>query len=371
MERRRLGKTALELSILGIGGGHALVNIPVGKATELLNHYLDSGGNYVETAAEYGEGESELKIGKVMAHRRDECVLATKCYLRDRAGAAVMMDDSLRRLGVDHVDIMFMHCVATYEELDQIMADDGAIRALEDAQQAGKVRYTGVTLHGQPDVLMAAMKAYPFDVVMSTFNYFDNFNFPTIESELIPLAQSLDIGIVGMKALAGGYLYRSPEQALRYAWSLPITTMTSGMNSREILDMNLQLAETFVPMTEPEREKLYSTAPELGTYVCRQCDKCLPCPEKIDIPGLFRLEGLYDRQMWDGVARDAADYALRLRLRFWYGGEDRARKAYAALPVKAEACIACGDCESRCPYGLRIIDKLRLAQYKLAGGPLF
>ncbi len=120
-----------------------------------------------------------------------------------------------------------------------------------------------------------------------------------------------------------------------------------------------------------EREDLFCNAPELGTYVCRQCGKCLPCPEGIDIPGVFLLEGYYDRQMWDGIARDVGDYALRHRLRFWFGDQDKARAQYAEVRVKAESCTACGDCEPRCPYGLGIIDKLRLAQYKLAGSPLF
>ncbi len=370
MKRRRLGKTGLEVSILGFGGFH-LVEIPEREAIGLLNRYLDRGGNYVETAAEYGAGESELKIGPVMKSRRDECILATKCYLRDRDGAATSMDDSLRRLGVDHVDVMYMHGVGTYEELDKILADNGAIRALEDAQRAGKVRFSGVSMHGQPDVLIAAVKAYPFDVVMTTFNYFDRFNFPATESELLPLAQNMDMGIVGMKALADGYLWRSPGQALRYAWSLPISTMVAGMNTSDMLEMDAHLAEDFVPLTDTEREELYRTAPELGDYVCRQCGECLPCPEGIDIPQLFLLEGYYDRQMWDGVVRDPQDYALRERLRFWYGGQEKARELYASLPVRAPACSSCGECEPRCTYGLKIVEKLRLAHYKLAGGPLF
>jgi predicted aldo/keto reductase-like oxidoreductase len=111
-------------------------------------------------------------------------------------------------------------------------------------------------------------------------------------------------------------------------------------------------------------------APELGTYVCRQCGKCLPCPAGVDIPHLFELEGRYDRQMWDGVVRDPGDYWLRNSLRFWFDNQDRARAAYATLPVQADACTNCGDCEPRCPYHLSIVAKLGHAHYKLTGKEL-
>jgi predicted aldo/keto reductase-like oxidoreductase len=109
---------------------------------------------------------------------------------------------------------------------------------------------------------------------------------------------------------------------------------------------------------------------ELGTYVCRLCDKCLPCPEAIDIPRLFELEGVYDRQMWDAVVRDPGDFALRSRLRFWFENQERARAAYTAVTVKADACTNCGDCEPRCPYRLPIVRKLRHTHYKLTGMPV-
>lgn len=367
MEKRTLGRTGLKVSILGAGGFH-LLEISVDDAHAILNRYLDAGGNYLETAAEYGDGESERKVGPITAERRDECVLATKCHARDKEHAARFIDRSLSNLETNHVDILFMHHIQRQAELDRILAADGAIQAAEAARDAGKVGFIGISNHGHPEVMLEALKRYPFDVIMTGFNYYDRFNFPLIEDELLPLAQEKDAGIVGMKAVGDGFLWRSAEQGFRYAWSLPIHVMAAGMNTLEMLEQDLAYAEAFTPMSEEEMEQWFFDAPELGTYVCRQCDECLACPEDINIPRIFELEGWYDRQMWDGVVRNPADYWLRNSLRFWFQNEERAQAAYAELPVKADACTDCGECEPLCPYDLPIVDKLRHAHHKLTRG---
>jgi predicted aldo/keto reductase-like oxidoreductase len=369
MEYRTLGRTGLRTSILGTGGFHYL-EISSAETEAILNRYLDAGGNYLETAAQYGAGESERKIGPVVARRRDEFVLATKCHPRDRQAAAETIDLSLRQLQTDHVDILLMHHVQSQAELDAILAEDGALRAAEDARAAGKVRFIGMSNHGHPELMMQALERYPLDVIMTGTNYYDRFNFPRLEEKLLPMAVERGVGIVGMKGVGDGYLWRSAEIALRYAWSLPIGTLALGFNTLEMLEQDLARAEAFTPLSDEERERLFFDAPELGNYVCRLCDKCLPCPENIDIPRLFELEGVYDRQMWDGVVRDPADFALRNRLRFWFDNQDRARAAYAQVAVKADACTNCGDCAPRCPYKLPIVSKLRHTHYKLAGAPV-
>lgn len=367
MQRRILGHTGLEVSILGLGGFH-LCEISAAGAQIILNRYLDAGGNYVETAPEYGDGDSECKVGLVMATRRDECVLATKCHLRDRQGAARLFERSLRYLQTDHVDILFMHHVQSLAELDLILESDGAMRAAEAARDSGRARFIGLSNHGHPEVVIEALKRYPFDVVMTNFNYFDRFNFPAIEETLLPLLLEKNIGIVGMKVIGDGFLWRSAAQAFRYAWSLPIHVMVAGMNTLGFLEQDLAWAESFIPMSAAEKEGWFAAAPELGTYVCRQCYKCLPCPSGIDIPRVFGLEGWYDRQMWDGIVRDPGDYWQRFALRFWFQNERRAQAAYAVLPAKASACTDCGQCEPSCPYHVPIVDKLRHAHHKLTGG---
>jgi predicted aldo/keto reductase-like oxidoreductase len=366
MQKRVLGRTGLEVSILGMGGFH-LLEISHADAQAILNRYLDAGGNYVETASQYGDGESEQKVGMVMARRRAECVLATKCHARDRDTASQLIDNSLTNLQTDHVDILFMHHIQKQGELDHILAPDGALRAAEAARDAGKIRFIGISNHGHPEIMIEALKNYRFDVIMTTFNYYDRFNFPLIEEALLPLAIERNVGIVGMKAVGDGFLWRSAAQGFRYGWSLPIHVMVAGMNTIPMLEQDLTYAKTFTPMSEEEKEQWFFEAPELGNYVCRLCDKCLPCPEGINIPRIFELEGWFDRQMWGEVVRDPGDYMLRTALRFWFDNEERARAAYAALPVKADACTNCGECEPRCPYHLPIVDKLRISHEKLSG----
>jgi len=364
MEKRLLGSTGQEVSVLGLGGFH-LLEISDGDAQYIMNAYLDKGGNYIETAAQYGDGESERKVGLVMKTRRNEIFLTTKCHQRDKAGAGESIDESLRRLNTDHVDLMIFHHVQRDEELDQILDPDGAMEAFLQAKDAGKIRFVGISGHGVPDVLVRALKKYRFDAVMTGFNFFDRFNFPGVEQELLPFAKQRETGIVGMKAFADGLLWEYPEESLRYALSLPIDVIACGFNTMEMLEKDLEIVNNFQPMTDEEMEELFAKNSVLGNYVCRLCSKCLPCPEGIDIPEVFKYEGWYDRQLRDRVIRSAPDFALRDRLRFWFDNREKAREAYERLDKKADACTACGECIPRCPYGLDIISKMDIVHYKL------
>lgn len=365
MEKRAFGNTGLSTSILGFGGFH-LLEIPVAEANHLLNSYLDAGGNYIETAASYGNGESERKIGMCVANRRSEYILATKTGERTKEKCLESLEKSLHNLRTDYIDLFIMHAVATKKDLEQILAPGGALEGALEAKKEGKIRHIGISMHGQPDVLIQALKAYPFDAVMTTINYYDHFNFPEIQEELLPLAQEKGSAVILMKPVADGLLWRSAKDAFRYAFSQPVSIVVAGINNRELLELDLSFAEEFTPMSEEEIEKLYASAPELGNYVCRQCDKCLVCPEDIPITKVFQYEGYFDRQMADGIVTNASDYALKERLRFWFDNRDMAKHLYAELKIKADSCTKCGLCSPHCPYDINIIRKLSIADYKLA-----
>lgn len=370
MQKRHFGRTGLESTLLGFGGFH-LLEIDQQTASQLLNQYLDAGGNYIETAASYGEGESERKIGRSISHRRSEYMLVSKCGERKKKDFLASLNRSLINLQTDHLDLILMHAVATDEELATILAPGGAMEGFLEAQAAGKVHHVGISMHGQADVLIHALQRYPFEAVMSTINYYDQFNFPEIEQILLPLAAEKKCAVILMKPVGDGMLWRSAAQAFRYAFGQPVAVVVAGINSQAMLDSDLAFLRDFKPMAEDEKETLYREAPELGRYVCRQCMACLPCPEKIDIPLVCKLEGYYDRQMRDGDVRDPAEFALRDRLRFWFGNTARARSDYAALEVKADQCTTCGLCNERCPYGIDVMNKMHIADYKLAAKDLF
>jgi uncharacterized protein len=364
MEKRPLGKTGLSLSVLGFGGFH-LVEIPSSEASLLLNSYLDRGGTYIETAAEYGNGISEEKIGRAVARRRGEFVLATKTLARTREASAAEIDRSLRLLRTDHVDILFLHCVQTRKEIQAIFGPGGAMEAVAAAHKAGKARFIGITGHGRPDGLLAALPLHTFDVVMTGFNYFDRFNFPTVESDLLPRCQEAGIGLIAMKALADGYLFRSPGPALRYALGLPVSTVVMGMNTMEMLDADIEAVRSFTPMNAAEKETLYRTAPELGDYVCRLCGNCRQ--DGFDPQEVFLLEGLLDRQMDDMRPPDPALYALRERLKGWFAQVQPAQSEYAALARKVDPSADYGALSRLCPYGIDVDRKLKIAHGKLSG----
>jgi predicted aldo/keto reductase-like oxidoreductase len=363
--KREFGTTGEEVSVLGLGGFH-LLEVSDADATALINRYLDEGGNYIETAAEYGAGESERKIGLVTRERRQECFLVTKCHLRDRKGAAKTIEESLKRLQTDHVDCLLLHHVLRYEELEQIYSKGGAMQAFLESRESGKVRYLGITGHGQPDVLIKALEEKPhLDALMTGFNFYDRFNFPAKEQRLIPLAKDKGMALIGMKAFADGLLWEYPQEALGYTLSLPIDVLACGFNTMEMLEADLEIVRKFKPMSEKDKQEIFSHNPVLSNSICRLCDECLPCPEGINIPKVFLYEGWYDRQMRDRRIRSTPEFALRDRLRFWFDNRDQARSAYSKLDVKADACTACGDCVPRCPYGLDIIGKLDNTHYKL------
>ncbi|MFW5981683.1 MAG: aldo/keto reductase [Halanaerobiaceae bacterium] len=371
MEKRILGRTGLEISLLGFGGFH-LLEIPAQEARDLLNNYYENGGNYIETAAAYGDGESERKIGPFIKNYRAELVLASKTDKRDKIGAMKDIDRSLKNLQTDYLDIIFMHCVKQEEDLNQILSSNGALQAALEAKKAGKVRYIGVTSHGQPDTVIEAIKTDHFDVMMTHFNYFDKFNYPKLEDELLPLVKEKNIGAICMKPLADGFLWESVENAFRYAFSLPVDMVVTGMNTQEILDMDIQLAKNFQPMEDEEKGKLFRNAPELGDYICRQCDKCT-VSEKYgeDLKEVFKLEGYYDRQMRDGKPRNPADFALRDRLRFWLGDAELAENLYKKLSINARDLLEKVDDFSECIYNLPIDRKLQIINYKLGESDIF
>ncbi len=365
LEKRRFGSTDEQLTVLGLGGFH-LLEISDRDAVALINTYLDAGGNYIETAAEYGKGESERKVGLVMKKRRQDCFLTTKCHVRDRSGALKTIDQSLRRLNTDYVDLLILHHVQTEQELEMIYAEGGAMEAFLQAREEGKLRFIGISGHGVPDVLIKAIKEKEFlDAVMTGFNFYDYFNFPDTEHKLIPLAKEKGLAIIGMKALADGLLWEYPEESLRYVLSLPIDVLATGFNTLEMLEKDLDIVSRFKPISPEEREEIFTQNPILGNYVCRLCNKCLPCPEGINIPEIYLYEGWYDRQLRDWKIRDMPEFSLRDRLRFWYDNREIARDAYKQLKIRADACTRCGECLPKCPYNIDIITKLEYCHFKL------
>ena len=338
MERRRLGRTGLEVSVIGFGGLIA-AGRPQEEVDALVGQAVDEGVNYFDTAHSYGD--SQEKLGVALQGRRDQVVLGAKLIHRDFEAAAEEVDASLQRLQTDHVDIFHLHAVDTPKLWDQVRRDNGALAALERARDTGKIRYLGVTGH-MPGVQAKALKSGRLDTVMATSNYIDRFIYGT-ESILHPLARTMNAGVLVLKPTAHNTI-ADRELAYRYVMTRDVDCVIPPRDKEEFL-LAVQAAHRFVPMSEDELQHLYVTAPELQDR-CRRCGSCLPCPEGLDIPTILRFAGWHERFGQTG---------------------DIARQAYGVLKIKYGHCTGCGLCEERCPYRLKVTEQLRCAHRDLAG----
>lgn len=354
-----MGASGLRVSRLGLGGFHQ-VEISSEIVEEVVTTFLAVGGSYIETARNYGGGASEEKLGRALEGRRDQVVLASKSGARDGDGIRRDLEASLAALRTDHIEFYFFHGVNTLEDLDTITGSGGALEALLKARDEGLIAGMGFSSHRPPELYLEALKRLPLSVILIWDNYLEEQYLPEIREQVYPLAQDKGVGITAMKPLADGFLYRSPELALRYALGSGSDVLICGMNRVEhVIEAAQAVAQG--PLSVAERQAALRDAPELGAYVCRQCDACSEA-----LRGLFRLEGYVDRQMIDYLPHDPADYALRLRLAPWFDLAEIARQRFVEAGWDAEALEAEAE-GAVCPYGIDVGRKARFALAKLRG----
>ncbi|MGC2660256.1 MAG: aldo/keto reductase [Bryobacteraceae bacterium] len=263
MPKRPLGKSGIEVSIIGMGGFHLGATEDQETATKMVHAALDAGINFFDNAWEYHDGESEARMGKALAGRRQEAVLMTKVctHGRDKNVAMQMLEESLRRLQTDHLDVWQIHEVIYENDPQKIFRPNGAIEALVEAKKQGKVRLVGFTGHKLPSIHMRMLESnFPFDTVQMPLNPFDG-TYRSFEQTVLPEANRRGISVLGMKSLGGsGEMVKKGgvkvADALRYAMSLPVATTISGMDSPEVLAQNLEILSGFSPMSREEMQTL-------------------------------------------------------------------------------------------------------------------
>lgn len=261
--RRPLGKTGVQVSAIGVGGYHLGSAKTFEEANNLVAQAMDCGINFFDNAWEYHGGKSEEWLGRALKGKRDKVVLMTKVctHGRDKRVAMQQLEQSLTRLRTDHLDVWQIHEVIYYNDPDLIFTPNGAIEALTQAKQQGKVRFVGFTGHKDPQIhLKMLAQNYPFDTVQMPLNCLDA-TFRSFETQVLPELISRGIAPLGMKSMTGSGEVVShgactPQQALRYAMSLPVATTISGMESIDVLHQNLEVARNFQPMTAAEMAAL-------------------------------------------------------------------------------------------------------------------
>jgi aryl-alcohol dehydrogenase-like predicted oxidoreductase len=256
MEQRPFGKIGENFSVLSFGAQRVVDdhNCSEADAIKIMNHAIDRGIRYFDTAWAYSDGQSEERVGKVARHRRSEMWIATKTVARDRKGARKQLEESLKRLQTDHVDEWRMHDIATFEEVDQITAPGGAVEEALKARDEGLVRNISISGH-IPQIILEGLNRFPFDSVLIPTSILDHLIYSFVEG-FLEMAKSRGVATVGMKVLGLARLSDIYEKALRYSLNLPVSTTIVGMESMEQLEKNLAVAESLKPFTEAERLEL-------------------------------------------------------------------------------------------------------------------
>ncbi len=261
--RKRLGNTGEQVSAIGLGG-HAIGLAPSYDVAERIVHEaLDAGVNFLDNAWEYHQGRSEEWMGRAIQGRRNRVFLMTKVctHGRDKAVALRQLDESLRRLRTDHLDLWQVHEVIYYNDPDLARMPDGVLEALDQAKRQGKTRFVGFTGHKDPSIhLRMLATGYAFDTVQMPLNCFDA-TFRSFEQRVLPEVRRRNLGALGMKSMGGNgqpvmHGIVTAQEALRYAMSLPVATTISGMDSLDVLRQNLAVARGFRPLTAAEMSTL-------------------------------------------------------------------------------------------------------------------
>lgn len=329
---KNLGKTDMKIKRVGFGG------IPIQRITqedtnEVINELEKLGINFIDTARGYTI--SEEYIGNAIQGKRDKFFIATKSMSRDYEGMKNDIEISLKNLKTDHIDLYQLHNVKP-EEYETIFNADKAYRALLEAQEAGKIRYIGITSHAI-ETIERVVESDKFSTIQFPYNIVEG-----QADEVFKKAHEKGIGIIVMKPLAGGAL-DDATLAIKYILSKEyIDVAIPGMDSIEQVQENAAVLEN-IQLTKEDEQKIEEIRQSLGKKFCRRCEYCLPCPVGINIPGNFLLEGYYTR----------------------YNLKDWAKERYASTPVKASACVECGLCETKCPYELPIREMLKDVTAKL------
>ncbi len=249
IEKRKLGKTGLEVTILGLGCAQIGTIRSFKQAVKIIETAIDLGINYIDTASTYGD--SEEKVGEVMKTRRKEVILATKTLQRDKDESWREINTSLKRLKTDYVDILQIHSVNTMYELDKITSKSGSLYAVIKAKEEGLCKHIGITGHARPEVIKEALNRFDFETVLVPLSSVDKLvnDFGEV---IFPIAKKKNIGVIAMKVLSDGRFTKFVDESLRYVFSLPISTAIVGMRTIDELKQNVEIAKSFIPMTKEE-----------------------------------------------------------------------------------------------------------------------
>jgi aryl-alcohol dehydrogenase-like predicted oxidoreductase len=261
MTYRTLGRTGEKVSMIGLGGYHIGRQKDEQESIRIIRTALDNGINFLDNCWDYNGGQSELRMGQALRDGyRQRAFVMTKIDGQTKQAAAQQLDESLRRLQTDHIDLLQFHEIIRMGDPDKIFAPGGGMEAVVEARKAGKVRYVGFTGHKDPEIHLkmlrtAAAHQFHFDAVQMPLNVMDA-QYNSFEKKVLPALVKNGIGVLSMKPMGSGIILESktvePTECLHYAMNLPTSVVITGCDSLPILQQALTAARTFRPMSESE-----------------------------------------------------------------------------------------------------------------------
>jgi predicted aldo/keto reductase-like oxidoreductase len=327
LKKVRLGKTGLMVSRVGMGG-IPIQRPPLEDAVKVINRALDLGVNLIDTSIGYGD--SELRIGKGIAGRREEVILATKGSWRSREASAEHIDYSLKRLGTDHIDLWQMHNIMDPEAFEQVIAPGGSVEAAHEAMDEGKILHLGFSTHNL-EVALMGVESGLFETVQFPFNFIAR----EAADELIDQARKNDVGFIGMKPFAGGNI-TDARLAMGYVLHHGSVVPDPGVERVEEIEEIVGLVDESIELTDDDWDRMNALRDELGSRFCRQCMYCMPCPNGVEIWLLTYMENLF--RLWP---------------------RERVIQVFGDDAETALNCMQCGECEKKCPYNLPIRELIK------------
>lgn len=327
MEKRRLGKTELMVSELGFGG-ISIARVDKETAKSAVNKAIELGINFIDTANAYDD--SEEKLGYALKGKRDKVIIATKSGSREKQGLLDHVDNSLKLLQTDYIDLLQLHQVSRDDEIINLFKEDNAYEGALEAQRQGKVRHIGVTSH-KLEAAITLVKTSKFETIQFPGNFIET----DVFEKLVPEANKKDMGIIIMKPLGGGELKRA-DLCFRFLQQYPECIPIPGMCEISEVEENVTLYENKLPLTQQDYKSIEEITEELGENFCRRCAYCEPCPEGVKIFAAMSIKRIANN----------------------YGSHFSAPWFLEAVE-SVDKCVECGQCESKCPYDLSIRETIK------------
>jgi len=334
MKKKRLGKTDLMVTPVGMGG-IPIMRLNMSEAAKVVRGVLDLGINFIDTAYVYQDSEEKIGLG-LKGKNRHDVVIASKSQALDRKTLLQHIDEGLKRLGTDYIDVYQLHNVPL-DKIDKIMGPDGAYEGLCEAVEQSKVRHIGFSTHDLR-VAKKLLTTHKFEVIQIPVNFIET----EFLEEVVPLAEKLDVGIIAMKPMGGGIL-EDVNLAVRFLMQYESLVPDPGIEKIEEMEEIIRIVENPRALTEEEKKKIEHIRREIGPRFCHWCNYCQPCPQGIPIGTILNVKSIAKRTP-----------LKRLITRFGSSIE------------KAEECTECKECVERCPYDLPVPELLKqnLAYYR-------